>query len=144
MIVQVMLLSDCWARQLIRTPMIIMNARFSSFPSYHGFSTLIYAALVYKVFTLIMCVAKIYVVHLLFYSSVDAVNRIYEIKGRKLTSPLAICVGKVSDICRFAVTENLPNDLLESLLPGPVTVVLLRGQFHTTNSHPCSCLWKKY
>ncbi|XP_031487036.1 uncharacterized protein LOC116255383 isoform X1 [Nymphaea colorata] len=59
--------------------------------------------------------------------SVDAVNRIYEIKGRKLTSPLAICVGKVSDICRFAVTENLPNDLLESLLPGPVTVVLLRG-----------------
>ncbi|CAN6440540.1 unnamed protein product [Victoria cruziana] len=59
--------------------------------------------------------------------SVSAVKRIYEIKGRKLASPLAICVGKVSDICRFAVTENLPNDLLESLLPGPITVVLLRG-----------------
>lgn len=59
--------------------------------------------------------------------SVDAVNRIYKIKGRKLTSPLAICVGDVSDIVRFAVTDHLPADLLYSLLPGPVTIVLRRG-----------------
>nr|GFC64817.1 YrdC domain-containing protein, mitochondrial isoform X2 [Tanacetum cinerariifolium] len=58
--------------------------------------------------------------------SVEAVNRIYEIKGRKLTSPLAICVGDVSDIGRFVVTDHLPFGLLESLLPGPVTVVLTR------------------
>ncbi|XP_028797165.1 yrdC domain-containing protein, mitochondrial-like isoform X2 [Neltuma alba] len=60
--------------------------------------------------------------------SLDAVNRIYEIKGRKHTSPLAICVGDVSDIQRFAVIDYLPQGLLDSLLPGPVTVVLKRGE----------------
>lgn len=60
-------------------------------------------------------------------SSTEAVNRIYEIKGRKHTSPLAICVGDVSDIRRFAITDHLPHGLLDCLLPGPVTVVLSRG-----------------
>ncbi|XP_076913485.1 uncharacterized protein LOC143572137 [Bidens hawaiensis] len=60
--------------------------------------------------------------------SVEAVNRIYEIKGRKHTSPLAICVGDVKDIGRFAVTDHMPLGLLEGLLPGPVTVVLTRGE----------------
>ncbi|KNA12617.1 hypothetical protein SOVF_123970 isoform A [Spinacia oleracea] len=57
----------------------------------------------------------------------EAVNRIYQIKGRKLTSPLAICVGDVSDIKRFAFTNDLPETLLDALLPGPVTLVLRRG-----------------
>ncbi|KMT04709.1 hypothetical protein BVRB_7g168910 [Beta vulgaris subsp. vulgaris] len=57
----------------------------------------------------------------------EAVHRIYEIKGRKLTSPLAICVGDVADIKRFAFTDHLPETLLDSLLPGPVTLVLRRG-----------------
>lgn len=60
--------------------------------------------------------------------SMEAVNRIYEIKGRKHTSPLAICVGDVSDIKRFAITDHLPHGLLDCLLPGPVTVVLRRGE----------------
>ncbi|KAG6493930.1 hypothetical protein ZIOFF_048935 [Zingiber officinale] len=59
--------------------------------------------------------------------SSEAVNRIYEIKGRKQTSPLAISVGDVSDISRFAIVDHLPHDLLYSLLPGPVTLVLKRG-----------------
>ncbi|XP_050215192.1 uncharacterized protein LOC126666230 [Mercurialis annua] len=59
--------------------------------------------------------------------SSEAVDRIYEIKGRKHTSPLAICVGDVSDIKHFAVTDHLPHGLLNSLLPGAVTVVLNRG-----------------
>ncbi|KAH6814630.1 DHBP synthase RibB-like alpha/beta domain-containing protein [Perilla frutescens var. frutescens] len=59
--------------------------------------------------------------------SMEAVHRIYEIKGRKHTSPLAICVGDVQDIQRFATTDHLPLGLLDSLLPGPVTVVLRRG-----------------
>lgn len=63
----------------------------------------------------------------LFCSSREAVNRIYQIKGRKLTSPLAICVGDVSDIKRFAFTNDLPETLLDALLPGPVTLVLRRG-----------------
>ncbi|PKA59745.1 hypothetical protein AXF42_Ash011869 [Apostasia shenzhenica] len=60
--------------------------------------------------------------------SVQAVNQIYEIKRRNLTSPLAICVADVSDIPRFAMVDYLPCGLLESLLPGPVTVVLRRGE----------------
>ncbi|KAJ6895391.1 yrdC domain-containing protein [Populus alba x Populus x berolinensis] len=60
--------------------------------------------------------------------SLEAVNRIYEMKGRKHTSPLAICVGDVSQIQHFAVTEYLPHGLLDSLLPGPVTVILRRGE----------------
>ncbi|KAM1099930.1 hypothetical protein ACFX15_006232 [Malus domestica] len=60
--------------------------------------------------------------------SLEAVNRIYEIKGRKHTSPLAICVGDVPDIERFAVTDHLPRGLLDVLLPGPVTLVLSRGE----------------
>lgn len=60
--------------------------------------------------------------------STEAVQRIYEIKGRQQTSPLAICVADVSDVMRFAVTDELPNGLLEKLLPGPVTVVLRRGE----------------
>lgn len=64
-------------------------------------------------------------------SSAGAVNRIYEIKGRIQTRPLAICVADVSDISRFALVDHLPNGLLDSLLPGPVTVVLKRGAVTT-------------
>ncbi|VFQ81485.1 unnamed protein product [Cuscuta campestris] len=60
--------------------------------------------------------------------SAKAVNRIYEIKGRKYTNPLAICVGDVEDIHKYAVTDHLPRGLLHSLLPGPVTLVLSRGE----------------
>ncbi|KAM0851040.1 hypothetical protein ACQ4PT_052662 [Festuca glaucescens] len=60
--------------------------------------------------------------------SAEAVNRIYEIKGRIHTRPLAICVADVPDISRFAVVDHLPDGLLHSLLPGPVTVVLKRGE----------------
>ncbi|KAL5219289.1 hypothetical protein ABZP36_019973 [Zizania latifolia] len=59
--------------------------------------------------------------------SAEAVNRIYETKGRVQTRPLAICVADVPDISQFAVVDHLPHGLLDSLLPGPVTVVLKRG-----------------
>jgi tRNA threonylcarbamoyl adenosine modification protein (Sua5/YciO/YrdC/YwlC family) len=57
-----------------------------------------------------------------------AVQRIYEIKGRSMTSPLAVCVADVLDVNRFAVASHLPDGLLSSLLPGPVTLVLDRGK----------------
>nr|GLL49262.1 yrdC domain-containing protein, mitochondrial-like [Ipomoea trifida] len=60
--------------------------------------------------------------------SAEAVNRIYDIKGRKYTNPLAICVGDVQDIQKYAITDHLPHGLLDCLLPGPVTVVLRRGE----------------
>lgn len=64
-------------------------------------------------------------------SSAQAVDQIYEIKGRRQTSPLAICVADVSDIPRFAIVDHLPHGLLDGLLPGPVTVVLRRGMRQT-------------
>ena len=35
-------------------------------------------------------------------------------------------LSRVQDVCRFACTEHLPAGLLESLLPGPVTLLLER------------------
>lgn len=66
--------------------------------------------------------------------SAEAVNRIYEIKGRIQTLPLAICVADVPDVSRFAVVDHLPHGLLDSLLPGPVTVVLKRGADSTVHT----------
>eukprot|EP00897_Mesotaenium_endlicherianum_P005831 jgi/Mesen1/5276/ME000263S04373 len=60
--------------------------------------------------------------------SAAAIQRIYAIKERNLTKPLAICVADVADVKRFARTEHLPSGLLDSLLPGPVTLVLPRGE----------------
>lgn len=65
-------------------------------------------------------------------SSAEAVNRIYEIKGRIHTRPLAICVADVPEISRFAIVDHLPHGLLHNLLPGPVTVVLKRGEDYNT------------
>ncbi|KAI7982915.1 hypothetical protein LOK49_LG15G01623 [Camellia lanceoleosa] len=50
-------------------------------------------------------------------------------KGVNITSPLAICVGHVSDIKRFARMDPLPHGLLDCLLLGPVTVVLRRASW---------------
>lgn len=57
---------------------------------------------------------------------IAAVRRLYEVKGRDSGKPLAICVGQVEDVCTWAKTDSLPDGLLSSLLPGPVTVVLER------------------
>ncbi|MFS7996004.1 hypothetical protein Hanom_Chr12g01124781 [Helianthus anomalus] len=51
---------------------------------------------------------------------------INENKGRKHTSPLAICVGDVKD-WHIVVTDHLHVGLVEGLLPRSVTVVLTRG-----------------
>ncbi|KAL1567213.1 yrdC domain-containing protein, mitochondrial-like [Salvia divinorum] len=49
--------------------------------------------------------------------SMEAVHRIYEIKGRKHTSPLAICVGDVQDI-QLVVRRGDSSILEKSLNPG--------------------------
>ncbi|KAI4461347.1 sua5 [Holotrichia oblita] len=57
-------------------------------------------------------------------TNVQAVNRLYDIKARNENKPVAICVGQVCDIQKWAQVQHLPNKLLKSLLPGPVTLVL--------------------
>ncbi|XP_027005646.2 yrdC domain-containing protein, mitochondrial [Tachysurus fulvidraco] len=65
----------------------------------------------------------------------DAIKRVYDIKGRNGNKPLSICVGEVQDIykyCKVTVKEELLNDLL----PGPVTLVFERSEKLNANLNP--------
>jgi len=61
-------------------------------------------------------------------SSAEAIRRVYEIKERKLSSPLAVCVADVDVVGVYANTAHLPPGLLTSLLPGAVTLLLPRRE----------------
>ncbi|NXY88188.1 YRDC protein, partial [Alcedo cyanopectus] len=56
-----------------------------------------------------------------------AVRSIYSLKGRCGRKPLAICLGDVDHIYRYCHV-NVPHQLLQDLLPGPVTLVLKRSE----------------
>lgn len=59
-------------------------------------------------------------------SSSKAIQRIYELKRRDLSKPLAVCVADHDDIAEICDVAHVPQDLLKDLLPGPVTIVLKR------------------
>lgn len=56
----------------------------------------------------------------------ESIRKLYEIKQRDLSKPLAICVGEIEDVKSWGIVDSLPQGLLESLFPGPVTLVLKR------------------
>ena len=56
----------------------------------------------------------------------QAIRHLYEIKGRDPSKPIAICVDNIDSIALWGKVDALPSGLLESLLPGPVTVVVKR------------------
>jgi len=58
----------------------------------------------------------------------SAVKRLYTIKGRPDSTPLAICVADPQDVGQYGDAASLPKGLLSALLPGPVTLVLRRLQ----------------
>ncbi|KAG7303215.1 hypothetical protein JYU34_011680 [Plutella xylostella] len=55
-----------------------------------------------------------------------AIQRLYSIKGRDSAKPVAICVTSVQDLRKWGEASHLSDELLHSLLPGPVTLVLER------------------
>ena len=59
-------------------------------------------------------------------SSSKAIKDIYTIKKRDVSKPLAVCVADYGDISEICHTDHLPINVLKSLLPGPVTIVLQR------------------
>ena len=59
-------------------------------------------------------------------SCTSGIQRIYNIKHRQAHAPLAICVADVADLSRYCCTVHLPEQLLQQLLPGPVTLILTR------------------
>ncbi|KAL7643250.1 UNVERIFIED_CONTAM: hypothetical protein RMT77_006541 [Armadillidium vulgare] len=56
-----------------------------------------------------------------------AIKSIYKIKKRKTEKPLAICVNSVEDIYIWGKV-TVPDELLHSLLPGPVTLIFERSE----------------
>ena len=56
----------------------------------------------------------------------EGIRRLYAVKQRPASKPVAICVAKPADVSKYGDTSGLPPGLLERLLPGPVTVVLSR------------------
>lgn len=56
----------------------------------------------------------------------SAVERLYSIKGRNPTKPIAICVAKVEDVYHWA-DVTVTKEVLDDLLPGPVTLVFTRS-----------------
>lgn len=58
--------------------------------------------------------------------SSKAINKLYRIKSREFSKPLAICVSEVSKMSRWGKIEHLPKEMLHELLPGPVTVIVDR------------------
>lgn len=58
----------------------------------------------------------------------SALERIYRIKGRDSKKPLAVCVPDVESINEIGQTDSLFNQgVLDTLLPGPITIVLKRS-----------------
>jgi tRNA threonylcarbamoyl adenosine modification protein (Sua5/YciO/YrdC/YwlC family) len=58
-----------------------------------------------------------------------AMLRLYEIKGRECTKPVAICVSNIDNLKYYSKADHLSDDLLGQLLPGPVTLVLFKSEF---------------
>lgn len=67
--------------------------------------------------------------------STKAVERIYEIKGRDISKPIAICVGEVSDVYKWGEVPSLAKSeaLLNDIFPGPVTMVTKRTDILNAN-----------
>lgn len=59
----------------------------------------------------------------------EAIKKLYAIKGRDSAKPVAICVTYINDVRKWGEAEHLNDSLLNSLLPGPVTVVLERSKY---------------
>ncbi|VDO09095.1 unnamed protein product [Rodentolepis nana] len=71
--------------------------------------------------------------------SSTGIKRIYEIKGRDTSKPLAICLDKVcqfsaSSLPQWSNTQGIDQKLFSALLPGPVTVLLPRLNDDPLNS----------
>lgn len=64
----------------------------------------------------------------------EAIKRLYEIKGRNEEKPVAICVSDFKDLRHWGQADHLPDELIQQLLPGPVTIVLNKS-IHLNNPY---------
>ncbi|XP_050438901.1 threonylcarbamoyl-AMP synthase [Adelges cooleyi] len=66
----------------------------------------------------------------------SAISKLYNVKGRDPSKPIAICTHNVNDIGNWGKTDHLPYGLLDAILPGPVTVVLDRTEILNSDLNP--------
>lgn len=62
----------------------------------------------------------------------QAIQKLYQIKGREEEKPVAVCVSSISQLKHYSEASHLPNDLLSRLLPGAVTIILNKSE-HLNN-----------
>lgn len=53
-----------------------------------------------------------------------AIQKLYDIKGRDESKPVAICVSNLREVKKWGEASHLSDELLTRLLPGAVTIVL--------------------
>jgi len=58
-----------------------------------------------------------------------AIKKLYSIKGREQMKPVAICVSNLKDLKLYGNAKHLTDNLLNELLPGPITIVLEKTQY---------------
>ena len=57
--------------------------------------------------------------------SIEAVNKIFEVKTRAKNNPLIVHLKNVSEINKYAIIENkIEEKLINSFMPGPITLIL--------------------
>ncbi|KAL3881994.1 hypothetical protein ACJMK2_028376 [Sinanodonta woodiana] len=69
----------------------------------------------------------------------EATKRIYDIKSRDLSKPIAISVADIEDVYKWGKI-HVPKKLLCDLLPGPVTVVVERSDDLNPDLNPDTSL----
>ena len=62
-------------------------------------------------------------------NNVEAIKKLYDIKGRNEEKPVAICVSDLNDLKQWGEADHLSMNLLKKLLPGPVTIVLRKSKY---------------
>lgn len=67
--------------------------------------------------------------------NISAISKIYEIKGRDVNKPVAICVSQIDQVYTWGKV-HVPRTLLQDLLPGPVTLVFERQSELNPNLNP--------
>ena len=65
----------------------------------------------------------------------DALEKLYTIKKRNPSKPIAICVAEVEEIYKWA-DVTVDKGLIEDLLPGQVTLVFRRSDELNNNFNP--------
>lgn len=65
-----------------------------------------------------------------------ALEKIYKIKGRDTAKPLAVCIESLDRIGEVADIGKTSISLINSLLPGPITIVLNRSKNLNSDINP--------